>query len=49
MKSDLELNFPKSSFGIMVRFFDPGAIGIITGSPDILFVFNSYVLLNIAS
>ena len=49
MKSLLELNFPKSSFGRIVRFFDPGAAGIITSSPYILIAFNSYILLSTVS
>ena len=49
MKSLLALNLPKSSFGRIVRFFEPGSTDIITSLLCILFVFNSATLLSPAS
>ena len=47
MKSLLAENLPNNSCGIIVRFFDPGAIGIITSSLCIQFVFYSDRLVSI--
>lgn len=44
MKSLFAENFPKSSFGIIVRFLDPGSDCITIFSSCIAFVFNSFNL-----
>ena len=48
MKSLFEENLPKSSFGTIARFLEPGAASIIICSACIFFVFNSDGLLNTA-